>query len=103
MAWIVFDTETRSALSGTPAKLASGDPLAYAVSQSRNSVVVLPSAAAGEVLLLTIKRKPAPKANKVEEPSIRYVSGGFLGLTDEAVVEEPAEERKSWWKKLVRS
>jgi hypothetical protein len=103
MAWIVFDKETRNGLSGTPAQLASGDPLAFALSHRRDSVVLLPGASADQVLLLTVKqnRKPAQKAKKSEAPSIRYVSGGFLGLTDEAVVEEAPEEQRSWWKKLV--
>jgi hypothetical protein len=97
MAWIVFDKETRSAI-GTPAKLAGGDPLAYALAQERSSVVVMPAAAADQVLLLTVKR--APKRKKPAEPNIRYVSSGFLGLTDEAAGEEAPEEKKSWWKKL---
>lgn len=103
MAWIVFDHDTHSALSGTPVKLASGDPLAFAFSHKRDTVVLLPAAKTDQALLLTVKRnhKPVRKAKKSEEPSIHYVSGGFLGLTDEAVVEETSEERKGWWKKLV--
>jgi hypothetical protein len=102
MAWIVFDSETRNALRGTPAQLASGDPLAFALSHRRDSVVLLPGASPDQVLLLTVKqnRKPAQKEKKAEEPSIRYVSGGFLGLTDEAIVEEAPEERRGWWRKL---
>jgi hypothetical protein len=114
MAWVVFDDVTRNVLGEEPGasarlEVGSGEPLAYALSKRRDCVVLLPGTASGEVLLLTVKPQhrqpkitapPARMRKKTAEPSIHYVSGGFLGLTDEVALEESQEVRRTWWKRL---
>jgi hypothetical protein len=111
MAWITFDPETQSALNRVPGgpgrtKLCSGEALDYALSAQKNSVVLLPSG--DDVVLLTIKKalisrvippktEPAPETGK---SSFGYIGGGFLGLTDEVLIEEEPKKRGTWWKRL---
>src|SRR5262245_19851727 len=111
MTWIAFDEKTHNALteiSRAPVMLetTSTDPVDYALSSPRNTVVVVPMETEDEVVLLTVKKNihvelsPAPVAAKKHAPqSVHYVSGGFLGLGDE-VAEEEEPEKKSWWKRL---
>lgn len=113
MAWVVFDDVTRNLLGGEPGapaplEVGSGEPLAYALSKGQDCVVLLPATADGQVLLLTVKRHdrqpkiaaPPAQTQKAAEPGIHYVSGGFLGLTDEVALEESQEVRRTWWKRL---
>lgn len=113
MAWIAFDDQTHNALSTickSPVKLEmrKGGPLEYALHTSGNSLMLFPGATAKEVLLLTIRKKidtetatePAPPPKQTKTPRVHYVSGGFLGLSDEVALEDAPEERQSWWKKL---
>jgi hypothetical protein len=110
MTWITFDTETRAALEELSShrggvEVRPGDALAYAIASQKSSVVMLPSQ--DSVVLLTITKflkarelvaQPEP-VEQLHNSAVRFVGGGFLGLNDEVVVDEP-EQPKKWWKKL---
>lgn len=97
--WITFDSLSAEQLmeyqpQGTVTVLA-GTALRTAVDDPSDSVVVMPGPQAGTALVVRVDR-PKPRE------TMRTVSSGFLGLSDEVEFEDeaPADEKKSWWKRV---
>ncbi|HZQ70993.1 MAG TPA: hypothetical protein VFA68_20870 [Terriglobales bacterium] len=107
--WIAFDDETAEAVVGRfkrgAAEIHAGEPLTAALSQSTESVVVLPSPTPGKVLLAHIEPRTetvvmTPKTSQEEMGSEPV---GFLGLSDQPVFTRPspapAPAKKKWWQR----
>ena len=109
--WIAFDTRTAAALeTGTgspvqvaPVQVATGNALDYALqAKDANALLLLPTRG-GEVLIATLRRAAAaPSALPPNSAAVSYSAGGFLGLTDELVLEEGTPQAKRWWQKLLQ-
>ncbi|MFB3917266.1 MAG: hypothetical protein ACE14M_11090 [Terriglobales bacterium] len=117
--WIAFDSETASAVrqkTQGEVCVAEGDALSAALGSDVPVIAVLPAAAAGASLLLSVRhnRTTDESAGGVVEAAaaeageqdrrarISYVPTGFLGLSDAPVYEEEEPRpKKSWWRRLT--
>jgi hypothetical protein len=106
--WIAFDQQTSTLLrstlgEGTRVETFGRGPLDYALAKPGAVVTLLPAIGGREVGIAVFRRPKKQSIRTVELPPVRRVTraGGFLGLTDEAVIdEEPVQEKKGWWRKL---
>lgn len=99
--WIAVDEETSSALRSrlpeqTVVQLSEGSAIEHVLRRSETSVAVLPCRGLGQAALAVIRWNRIPASPPSPLPNTR--AGGFLGLSDEIVEEEP-QEKKSWWKR----
>jgi hypothetical protein len=119
--WIAFDQETSSLLraaltQGTRIETLLRGPVDYALARPSAVVTVLPASGSGELGIAvfrparhlkvappqagTAERRSAlpPRGNRSAEGTR---AGGFLGLSDEVVVEDDiAQGKKGWWRKF---
>jgi len=106
--WIAFDQQTSSLLrsslaQGTTVETFGRGPLDYALAKPGAVVTILPSAGGAHVGIAVFRR---PKKRKPAAPVVlpqRNVTRatGFLGLSDEAVIdEEPVQQKKGWWRRF---
>ena len=106
--WIAFDQQTSTLLrstlgQGTPVETFGRGPLDYALAKPGTVVTLLPAIGGGEVGIAVFRRPKKQRIKAVELPPVtgRTRASGFLGLTDEAYLEEePVQEKKGWWRKL---
>jgi hypothetical protein len=102
--WVSFDEAGADAMrtAGVEPALRGGDALMAAMRDPGNGVVIMPTADAQRLALISvIKRQRAAVAAPVIEFSKRERVGqatGFLGLTDEPEYDDEPE-KKPWWKK----
>ena len=107
--WIAFDQQTSSLLrsslaQGTTVETFGRGPVDYALAKPGAVVTLLPSAGDSSVGI-AIFRWPRERFAKVVAAA-RPKAGktrvtGFLGLSDEVLIEEePAEQKKSWWRRF---
>jgi len=110
--WIAFDQQTSSLLrsrlqhlnpaQGTQVETFGRGPVDYALAKPGVVVTLLPSAGDGGVGI-AVFRRPKQRIKAVSLPPIHGMTraSGFLGLSDEAYLEEePVQEKKGWWRKL---
>jgi len=116
--WIAFDQQTSSLLrsslaQGTTVETFGRGPVDYALAKPNAVVTLLPSAGDSNVGI-AIFRWPRERFAKVvaaARPQIgRSQSGrpqsgktrvtGFLGLSDEVLLEDEPQEKKSWWRRF---
>jgi hypothetical protein len=110
--WIAFDSQTSSLLrsklqnsnwaQGTTVETFGRGAIDYALAKPGAVVTLLP-AAGGIDVGIAVFRRPKQRIKTVALPPVRGVvrAGGFLGLSDESVVEEePTEEKKAWWRRF---
>ncbi|HET9285637.1 MAG TPA: hypothetical protein VFR24_27105 [Candidatus Angelobacter sp.] len=121
--WIAFDQQTSSLLrsslaQGTTVETFGRGPVDYALAKPNAVVTLLPSASDSNVGI-AIFRWPRDRFAKVMaaarpqtgRPQIgrsqigRPQSGktrvtGFLGLSDEVLMEDEPQEKKSWWRRF---
>ena len=128
--WITFDQQTSSLLrsslaQGTPVETFGRGAIDYALAKPGAVVTLLPAAGSLDIGIAVFRRPknrftavaPAPATKAVVAPTppksvvkiastlppraIKTRAGGFLGLSDESVIEEElVEEKKGWWRKL---
>lgn len=106
--WIAFDQQTSSLLrsslaQGTTVETFGRGPVDYALAKPNAVVTLLPSAGDSNVGI-AIFRWPRERFAKVVAAA-RPKSGktrvtGFLGLTDEVLMEDEPQEKKSWWRRF---
>lgn len=104
-SWITFDDETASALRSrlseqTIVALEARSAVEYMLSGGETTVAVLPCRGLGQAALAVFRwnRILPPVAPPSSQANIR--AGGFLGLNDEAILNEEPEEKRSWWKRF---
>jgi len=116
--WIAFDQQTSSLLRSklqllnptrrTQVETFGRGPIDYALAKPGVVVTLLPSAGGGGIGI-AVFRRPKQRIATVQLPPVQEMrrvqgmtrAGGFLGLSDEAYVEdEPKQEKKGWWRKL---
>jgi hypothetical protein len=128
--WIAFDQKTSSLLrsslaQGTTVMTFGRGAIDYALAKPGAVVTLLPAAGGLDVGIAVFRRpqklavsaapiavtrpvtaavpqKPVAKAASSLPPRIMATrAGGFLGLNDESVIEdEPAEQKKGWWRRF---
>lgn len=106
--WIAFDKQTSSLLrsslaQGTTVETFGRGPVDYALAKPNAVVTLLPSAGDSNVGI-AIFRWPRERFAKVVAVA-RPKSGktrvtGFLGLSDEVLMEDEPQEKKSWWRRF---
>jgi hypothetical protein len=103
--WITVDEETASALRARLPEQAvvefpERSPMEYVLDSGETTVAVLPGRGLGQAALAVFRwtRVPPPISAPPQRANTR--AGGFLGLSDESMVEEEPEEKKSWWKRF---
>jgi len=106
--WIAFDQQTSSLLrsslaQGTTVETFGRGPLDYALAKPGAVVTILPSTGGAHVGIAVFrrpkKRKPAAPVALSQRNFTR--ASGFLGLSDEAVIdEEPVQQKKGWWRRF---
>lgn len=109
--WVAFDNQSIAVLQEKTqgdVYLAEGDALDAALSSDTPVIAMLPAAAPGRTLLLSVSRKSsaeafagATAAGQPREEGVSYVPTGFLGLSDVPVYDEEPQPKKSWWKRLT--
>jgi hypothetical protein len=122
--WTVFDEAAAAAARerGEVDVCAGSDasPAVTEALQRRARVVaVFPTRDPGKAIVMRIERRreavaapaspPAAEATaapervraSADEPRASYAPGGFLGLSDELVLEEEPPKPKKWWRKLL--
>ena len=105
--WIAFDepgATALGALTGTEATVASGDPMALALTAGVPSMLVLPASTRTVRVLAIRPGVQTATQSRQSRPKEYVVATGFLGLSDEIVDDEPGPSRKSssrnsWWRK----
>jgi hypothetical protein len=100
--WIVFDQDTASQLrSRLPQASVFEAPgraaLEYAIDSPRSVVTVLPSVPGTGSAVAVFRPGRTPTAQPAKASRLRAT--GFLGLTDESVLQEEEEEdeKRRWW------
>jgi hypothetical protein len=117
--WIAFDQETTSLLrstlvQGTKIDTLLRGPVDYALARPSAVITVLPTSGSGELGIAVfrpsrhvavtppqaaVRRSALPPRAGSRPEGTR--AGGFLGLSDEVVLEEEAPKTKQgWWKKF---
>ena len=103
--WVTFDQETSSALRAqlpheTIFQRPGNSMMEYLLEEREAVVAVLPSSGRKEAAVAVFRwhRIPAPPEQPVVPAGAR--AGGFLGLRDEPVFDDEAQEKKSWWQRL---
>lgn len=106
--WIAFDQQTSSLLrsslaQGTTVETFARGPVDYALAKPNAVVTLLPSAGDSNVGI-AIFRWPRERFAKVVAAA-RPKAGktrvtGFLGLSDEVLMEDESQEKKSWWRRF---
>ncbi|HKR97689.1 MAG TPA: hypothetical protein VJW55_20090 [Candidatus Angelobacter sp.] len=116
--WIAFDQQTSSLLrsslaQGTTVETFGRGPVDYALAKPNAVVTLLPSVGDSNVGI-AIFRWPRERFAKVVAAA-RPQSGrsqigrpqsgktrvtGFLGLSDEVLMEDEPQEKKSWWRRF---
>ena len=116
--WIAFDQQTSSLLrsslaQGTTVETFGRGPVDYALAKPNAVVTLLPSVGDSNVGI-AIFRWPRERFAKVVAAARpqsgrsqigRFQSGktrvtGFLGLSDEVLMEDEPQEKKSWWRRF---
>ncbi|HKD82289.1 MAG TPA: hypothetical protein VKH81_21530 [Candidatus Angelobacter sp.] len=127
--WIAFDQQTSSLLRsslarGTTVETFGRGAVDYALAKPGAVVTLLPAAGGIDVGIAVFRRpkklavnaapvpvakprplsgpaKPAAKVHSPLPPRATTRAGGFLGLSDESVIEEElVEEKKGWWRRF---
>jgi hypothetical protein len=117
--WIAFDQKTTSILrsmlaQGTRIDTLLRGPVDYALARPSAVIAVLPAGQGDFLGIATFRRARAAAAQRTAtepsrsipptQPAAHHAStraGGFLGLSDEPVVDDEAPpEKKGWWKKF---
>lgn len=129
--WIAFDPKTSSLLrsslaQGTTVETFARGAIDYALAKPGVVVTLLPAASGLDVGIAVFRRPkpsvvtvaPTPVSKALPAPIVptpaakaalpplppraaMFRAGGFLGLSDESVVEEePVEEKKGWWRRF---
>lgn len=127
--WIAFDQQTSSLLrcslaQGTTVETFGRGAVDYALAKPGAVVTLLPAAGGLDVGIAVFRKpkqraaeaaqvpvakrvpvpgpaKPAAKVHSSLPPRATTRAGGFLGLSDESVVEEePLDEKKGWWRRF---
>jgi hypothetical protein len=100
--WVCFDEPAADAVRSTGGEpsLRGGDALLAAMREPGNSVVIMPSAGAQNLALVSVikREKVSTPALESAKPARIGHATGFLGLTDEPGFEDEAEKRP-WWKR----
>ena len=107
--WIAFDQQTSSLLrsslaQGTTVETFGRGPVDYALAKPNAVVTLLPSAGDSNVGI-AIFRWPRERFAKAVAAALPKKSGktrvtGFLGLSDEVLMEDEPQEKKSWWRRF---
>ena len=105
--WVAFDDETAEAVVSKfkrgGAEIYRGEPLDAVLDFGKPSLMLLPSTKSGRVLLAQFQPRARSAAIESREP-IAFETMGFLGLTDQPVYSNPADEeitnkKKRWWQR----
>ncbi len=125
--WTVFDDAAAAAARerGGQVDVRRGDDAGPAVSEALDQqarvVAVFPAREPGKAVVLRSRRSasepavaasPSPavaatpealaaKPPSKLEPKVSYAAGGFLGLSDELVLDEEPPKPKKWWQKIL--
>ncbi|HKV93112.1 MAG TPA: hypothetical protein VJW20_11255 [Candidatus Angelobacter sp.] len=110
--WIAFDQQTSSLLrsslaQGTTVETFGRGPVDYALAKPGAVVTLLPSPGGSDVGI-AIFRWPRERFAKVVAAATRPKTAkagktrvtGFLGLSDEVLIEDEPQEKKSWWRRF---
>jgi hypothetical protein len=105
--WIAFDQQTSSLLRSRLAQGATIEtfglgPLDYALAKPGAVVTLLPSSGGAHVGIAVFRRprKRNSAASVLPKPGSTRATG-FLGLSDESVIEEePVQQKKGWWRRF---
>jgi hypothetical protein len=101
--WIAFDDATAAAFqahTSRPVHISAGNALDSALNAG-NAVVLIPGNDRRAVLV-AFRRNPPSQSAPGADGTSSTVAGGFLGLTDETVLEEEPPRGESWWRRLFR-
>jgi len=109
--WVVFDQATADAVpppAGSSLEL-HHDPqmqpasvVALAMGATGSSVALVPAADGEHTLVMRFLRHSRPQpAAKPQQSATRTAPAGFLGLSDELVLDDQPEPPKNWWQKLL--
>jgi hypothetical protein len=113
--WIAFDQQTSSLLrsmlaQGTRIDTLLRGPVDYALARPSAVITVLPASGSSHLGIAVFRPArhvgAAPQRKSALPPRVSSRAegtraGGFLGLSDEVVLEEEtAQQKKGWWKRF---
>ncbi len=102
--WIVFDQGAAEAVQRRSESPQIGtdeqaSDILEKVLHCRAAIAVVPAAARDNVVVMRIRRMPAPPA--VDAAASKLAPAGFLGLSDTIDMDEEPEPPKKWWRKVL--
>jgi len=108
--WIVFDQATADAVqesTGNSVELHDGSEVetanvvALAIAAPGPSVALLASGSEHTLVMRFTRRSRPQAAAQPHALTTRTAPAGFLGLSDEIVLDDQAEAPKKWWQKIL--